>query len=474
MITVGNIISLPYDIQDQILLMLSPSDIIQYMHCSTLIRKYILPHKQNTCGPFNHVYTPQKLWYTRKDTRMYIQHIDGLNTITTLYTCFPAVTSLVLGKSFNEQLLFHRDSNIQSLTVNELPYSMQPGYLPSRLTTLIFSGLSQYNFPLFPGMLPDSLETITLSYSYTHPIPMGILPEKLKNITFGTKFNLPLPEVCFPSSIRNISFGDNFNQIIRVGELPEGVRRLSFGIRYTVPLFGHTLPRSLIFLEFRPGGTYNHPLCRMPSTLRYIDFGDTYTHKLPYTPRLQEIRFGALGDFNRSLQHITPAIHTIHMSFSFNRSLSCLTYTSLHTLIIGDMYNTPIGQNVLPDSLRHLCFGEEFNHPFAHGVLPEKLETLIFTRFSMFNHPITHVLPKSICHLAFGYKFNQPVEHLPPNIHTIIFGRDFNFTLTNLPSSLCRLELYPTYGHTRPECAVDIPIRKTQHKYKTRLVQKLF
>ena len=71
--------------------------------------------------------------------------------------------------------------------------------------------------------------------------------------------------------------------------------------------------------------------------------------------------------------------------------------------------------------------------------LLEKTTDLTFGK--EFNYPVNN-LPSSIIHLTFGKKFNQSVNHLPSSIIHLTFGRNFNQLIDNLPSSITHLTFY--------------------------------
>lgn len=57
----------------------------------------------------------------------------------------------------------------------------------------------------------------------------------------------------------------------------------------------------------------------------------------------------------------------------------------------------------------------------------------------VFNRLIEH-LPPSITHIKFGKHFNQSVDNLPNSIQRLVFGLEFNQPVNNLPHSIQYLE----------------------------------
>ena len=115
-------------------------------------------------------------------------------------------------------------------------------------------------------------------------------------------------------------------------------------------------------------------------------------------------------------------------------------------IIFGDDFNQPIGENVLPNSLRYIAFGYDFNQQLGENVLPDSLKTIRFGH--NFNQPIgENVLPNSLKTIDFEWRFNQPIEEnvLPNSLETIEFGYDFNQPIGEnvLPDSLKTIE----FGH---------------------------
>lgn len=138
-------------------------------------------------------------------------------------------------------------------------------------------------------------------------------------------------------------------------------------------------------------------------------------------------------------------LEILKLSTCYRHSLVSLKLPrGLHTLILGDSYNTDFRVD-LPSSLTELQFGHNFNQPvFLWPKLPSGLLTLIYG--FEFNHPVEDLkLPANLTSLKFGGAFHQPIDRLilPASLQTLHFDSNLNQPLTkvHLPSSLTSLTL---------------------------------
>jgi hypothetical protein len=173
----------------------------------------------------------------------------------------------------------------------------------------------------------------------------------------------------------------------------------------------------------------------------------------------------------------------------------------LQKIEFGRDFNYVIDEGMLPISLKHIIFGDNFNLPLGVNVLPPNLKSLVFG--FKFNVPLTKIVfPNSLLHLTFGEYFNQCIESticehgsnnilvtcenrydfinrfivcehifdnkvvyshilnddyskcehasrtdslLPPNLTTLILGKEFNKVINVLPSKLEYLGLDQDY-----------------------------
>ena len=83
-----------------------------------------------------------------------------------------------------------------------------------------------------------------------------------------------------------------------------------------------------------------------------------------------------------------------------------------------------------------LIFKYNFNQSVNKHFYPEGITHLVFGRD--FNQ-VVNDLPDTITHLTFGWDFNQSVDNLPKSITHLTFGSHFNQLVNNLPSSITHL-----------------------------------
>jgi hypothetical protein len=123
-----------------------------------------------------------------------------------------------------------------------------PGVLPKSLKSLNLGW--EFNLPIGPGVLPESLESLTFGADFNKPIILGVLPKSLKSMTFGQSFNHPIGVGVLPESLESLIFGADFNKPIKLGVLPESLKILTFGDSFNQQIHPGVLPNSLTSLTF--------------------------------------------------------------------------------------------------------------------------------------------------------------------------------------------------------------------------------
>ncbi len=131
---------------------------------------------------------------------------------------------------------------------------------------------------------------------------------------------------------------------------------------------------------------------------------------------------------------LPQTLKTLTFGHYFSESLDRVTLPpNLHTLTFGHYFSESLDQVTLPPNLHTLTFGHWFNQSLDRVILPSKLHTLTFgNRFNQSLNQVT--LPLNLHTLTFGCWFNQPLDRaqLPPTLHTLTFGSHFNHSLVCL------------------------------------------
>ncbi|KYQ92497.1 hypothetical protein DLAC_06483 [Tieghemostelium lacteum] len=178
----------------------------------------------------------------------------------------PNVLELTLGINFNRE--FDTDSlpvHLQLLTWKSTrSQPLKVGVLPSTLKTLILP--FTYDFPFHCDLWPKSLEALqfgkinnliepgslsngtlkhlTLGY-YRHPLSKGTLPDTLTTLILHCDCGSPIQPGVLPTSLQKLQLGTSYNQEILPDSLPPNLLILSLGKSYSHPLSIHAIPSSL-------------------------------------------------------------------------------------------------------------------------------------------------------------------------------------------------------------------------------------
>lgn len=203
---------------------------------------------------------------------------------------------------------------------------------------------------------------------------------------------------------QNLTVIDFFGQVLS-GVLPGSLTELNIYNSLQKPLVPGILPRSLIRL--RSYGSYTHPFT--PGI-----FPDSLTHLVLQNYHHCLIR-GSLPDSLMSLEYGDSSYHCHEITLLDHR------------------------MEYLPDKLKVLRLGNEYNQPIDDGILPVSLEELSFG--CCFNQPLDHLSSLTRCvSLKFGELFAQPMNRfsLPPTLTDLTFDVNYN------PREQSVVKLFPT------------------------------
>ncbi|KAM9964914.1 hypothetical protein ACTFIW_004709 [Dictyostelium discoideum] len=200
------------------------------------------------------------------------------------------------------------------------------------------------------------------------------------------------------------------------------------------------------------GGGSNLEAGDLPSSIRYLEFIDTYNpilqeNSLPDS--LTRVTFNKR--FNQQLNNkiIKNGIKKIKFTGIFNQSLGGWLPKGLEVLKLGKSFQQPILPNQLPEGLIYLYLDDTYQSTIIYGSIPNSVENLRYTveSFSEAKVPVSTtnlmvrtnvdikvgMIPHNVTNIEFDDSFNSPIERfaLPPSIRSISFGDNFNRPLDN-------------------------------------------
>ncbi|GAM27677.1 hypothetical protein SAMD00019534_108530, partial [Acytostelium subglobosum LB1] len=135
------------------------------------------------------------------------------------------------------------NNGMHTVTYSELTRSQLP--LPQSLTSL---RIRDFGNSIPPGFIPESL--LELSFDQAQPVYPGMLPPTLQTLTFGHDFDQRIEPGMLPASLTELRFGHKFKTSLEPGVLPPSITSLKFGY-YFHALTQDILPASLISLDLR-------------------------------------------------------------------------------------------------------------------------------------------------------------------------------------------------------------------------------
>ncbi|KYQ92347.1 hypothetical protein DLAC_06310 [Tieghemostelium lacteum] len=227
------------------------------------------------------------------------------------------------------------------------------------LKQLLFVDCSQ---PLVPGLLPEQLQDLVISYNYKKPLTVGCLPSGLTDLQLFYNSHALVPGI-IPTGVQRLVIGGNFIQPLLPGCIPNSVTDLTIGSVATI---------------------YKKPITPdiIPSTIKKLTFSSRFD---------QVLEEG-----------------TIPMG--------------VESVFLGIDYNQPLQPGSIPKSCKILLLGFKYNHRLTPGILPSNL-TCLGLGFT-FNQPLTpECIPSTITHIYYDGEINIFKNYIPPNLKRIIFTK---------------------------------------------------
>lgn len=253
------------------------------------------------------------------------------------------------------------------------------------------------------------------------------------------------------------------------------LKHLTFHKLFQEQLNPGELPPSLQRLTF--GDKYEMPLAKgvLPRGLTHLIFGLHYNQPIDgvLCEGLTHLIFGNRFNQNINMSMLPASLKHLEFGRSFNCELNIALAPPLLThLLFGNDFRQVIDLGLLPRTLHYLKVtnitgqfhprlelrGLTFGKDFNYALpaLPTSLQTLTFG--AKFNRPIAkHVLPEGLMHLVFGAQYNQPIstEVLPSTLMSITLGPRFNHSLEK--GVLPRSLTHITFG--TPKCRINLQHR---------------
>ncbi|KAK5584832.1 hypothetical protein RB653_006449 [Dictyostelium firmibasis] len=357
------------------------------------------------------------------------------NQITTLsFRCY---------SNFNDRInseRFKLPTTITSLTFGDDwkngGFSFEKGDFHEGLKNLNIIG---YDKPLTDCILPQSLESLSISHPNNYTLPLlndkeTFLPTNLKTLSISSQFNkgLTIPTNSIPQSITSLKLMSTDIEIDNLFYKNSTIKNLEIKIslkKQKQQISKEMLPSNLQSLTVSTESNIIEKNA-LPKSLEYLNYSIqdqqlTDTYQLLNNGFLNEGLKKLLIDLpnleinnhsNVYFNDIFPkSLKELTLSNKFNINLNLLNKNGsnvfnegLEKLKFGYYYNGEIELGLLPSTLKELEFGSSFNSPLKGGSLPNGLKVLRFEEYGNFNQPFElNSLPLTLEQLYLPKGYNQ-------------------------------------------------------------------
>ncbi|KAN0031235.1 hypothetical protein ACTA71_010318 [Dictyostelium dimigraforme] len=371
------------------------------------------------------------------------------NQITTLsFRCYSNFNEKINSKSFKIP------STITSLSFGDDwkngNFKLEEGDFHQGLKNLDIIG---YDKPLTVGVLPQSLESLSIGHSNDYTLPSllnddgdgqkTILPIHLKKLSIGGQFNkgLTIPTNSIPQSITSLKLMSTDIEIDKLLYTNSTIKNLEIIISLKEPkkmISKEMLPSNLESLTVSTESNIIEKNA-LPKTLQSLDYSIQDESNSILTNIYELLNDSFLNDGLKTLSIDLPNIDSnnidgINFSGIFPNSLKQLTFGNnfntnlnqlnnggtvfnegLEILKFGYKFNSDIEIGLLPSTLKQLELGGSFNNKIKIGSLPNGLKILKFDEWGNFNQPFEfNALPSELEQLYLPRGYYQPL--LSPGI----------------------------------------------------------
>ncbi|KAF2068397.1 hypothetical protein CYY_010278 [Polysphondylium violaceum] len=224
---------------------------------------------------------------------------------------------------------------------------------------------NEYPIKLEKGVLPRSLETLSLYYN--QPLEPDVFPNQLKTL-YLHEFNQPLCVNVLPSSLTDLYLSD-FYQPLNTFVLPQKLKRLNLhGIKQLTP---DSLPVSLTDITlFKFKASFDQ--CQPLDNLKKLQIGSL---------------FPSVGRLLTNVKKLDLFISNTTIN---DPSGTCLANTSIENLHLSVNLKSTLYPNSFPPTIKYLSLANVVIE--SDNVIPSSCRYLK----SKFNHIDTKYVPKSV------------------------------------------------------------------------------
>ncbi|KAF2069668.1 hypothetical protein CYY_009016 [Polysphondylium violaceum] len=349
--------------------------------------------------------------------------------------------------------------------------------IPDFVDKVSFS--NSYTGNIYANELPNSLKELEIGERYSGVITS--LPDSIKKLSLGLSSQCLMTKNFFPQNLKVLKFNCSVSHPLKKGMFPDTIEYLYINFGYAKgenPLTSECLPKRLLYLNVL-NYKYKFPSDCIPKSLEKFSIGPNYeleiSDQLPSTLKslkisvldddlkrfkcLETLSIGSIRKFSGFSPFSSCSLPSTITNLSIIGEFNCVIPSSVTQLEIGEFANIPstIPKSVkklkiggpnhsfssLPSGITHLTFNDSFNESLSHIKLPDTL--LHLDLGCHFNYPIgKNDLPESLTSLTFSTRFNEPLTAgvIPSNVQTLKFGDLFNQPLVEnlIPPSVCHLK----------------------------------
>ncbi|EGC35958.1 hypothetical protein DICPUDRAFT_78375 [Dictyostelium purpureum] len=346
-----------------------------------------------------------------------------------------------IGEDFSNENI--KNSNLQKIFIGKISGNKKLNFkelLPNSITSL---NIEKYQLSL-ENELPPNLKILKCQYKAVNKnraIPQSVtklkylmdrdstltpktLPDNLLFLKLEKNFlghvHLPMENgFVFPQSLTYLEMYCGASLDFR---LPSQLKHLDLEmLESAFPITTEMLPKTLKTFIFYGGSNFDHDKVVLPDTIEKLEFslhwsGNSFN---------QQLKKQFLPNSLKQLSFKNHHPSRLQIEKGFNNGgfplieEGLFKHTQLTSIDFGDIFNQPIGINVLPPTLKKLKFGKCFNQELIEGSLPYSLEFLNISNLS----------------------YNKFIK--PSNPYTIVFSKSYYNQFENSPEKLLTMKMLP-------------------------------
>ncbi|EGC35961.1 hypothetical protein DICPUDRAFT_78380 [Dictyostelium purpureum] len=357
-----------------------------------------------------------------------------------------SIGPLTINDDFSNENI--KNSNLQKIKIKSYKKLNFKKLLPDSITSL---NIEKYQYSL-KNELPPNLKILKCQNNTANKnraIPQSVTKLKYLMESRSTFRPKTLPDNLLSLTIEKI-FPDIHHLSIENGFVfPESLTYLDIYCGYSLyfklpPQLEHLdlemgesdyhiktemLPKTLKTLFFHGGSNFDHDNVVLPDTIENLEFslhwsGNSFN---------QQLKKQFLPNSLKQLSFKNHHPSRLQIEKGFNNGgfplieEGLFKHTQLTSIDFGDIFNQPIGINVLPPTLKKLILGNSFDQDLIQGSLPHSLEYLSVSKYT-YN--------KTIC---------------VSNPYTMVNCKSYHNQFKNSPEKLLALIVSPSYNYEKIE-----------------------